>query len=276
MLRVLNIAANYDALRLLLRSVVQYRELLWEMTRRDLVERQAGLVLPGFWIVGQPLLMMMVYVFVFSFVFHVRLGVDDGEFGYTAFLLAGLVPWLAFQEGISRAPTCITENKSLIKQIVFPVEIIPLKLALSTLFLLGIGLLFPLFLTILAGTAHPLSWLLLPFPILCHLLLTIGLVYMLAAAGVFFRDIRNVVQLFLMIGLFVHPILYVPGMLPAWAETAFQLSPFAHVIWLYRDVISGGVTHPLSWLVAPVIGALCLTLGYRLFRGTRHMFGDAL
>jgi homopolymeric O-antigen transport system permease protein len=96
-----------------------------------------------FWVIAQPLLMMLVYVFVFSFVFTVRLGVGDNGLGYTAFLLTGLAPWLAFQEALSRAPTCIIEDRSLVKQIVFPVEILPLKLVLSSLMVLGVGLVFP-------------------------------------------------------------------------------------------------------------------------------------
>lgn len=276
MRRLFSTRANVNALRSLLRSVVQYRELLWEMTRRDLVERQAGLAFAGFWIVGQPLLMMLVYVFVFSFIFNVRLGIESGRLEYTAFLLAGLVPWLAFQEAIGRAPTCITENKSLIKQIVFPVEILPLKLVLSTLVVLGVGLAFPLVLTAFAGTAKPLSWLLLPVPILCHLLLTIGLVYMISAAAVFIRDIRNIVQLGLMVGLFVHPILYVPHMLPEWVNVIFQFSPLTHVIWIYRDAILGDFVHPASWIIAPVLSILFLVFGFRIFRSLRHMFGDAL
>jgi lipopolysaccharide transport system permease protein len=246
------------------------------MTRRDLLERQAGLAFGGFWVIGQPLLMMLVYVFVFSFIFNIRLNVDDGGPRYTAFLLAGLVPWLAFQEAIGRAPTCITENRSLVKQIVFPIEILPLKLVLSTLVVLGIGLAFPLVLTLLNGTAKPLFWLLLPIPIVSHILLTVGLVYLIAAAGVFLRDIRNITQLFLMIGLFVHPILYVPRMVPKWTEMVFQALPFSHVIWIFRDVVMGRIEHPTSWLIAPVLGVASVMIGYRTFRFGRHMFGDAL
>jgi lipopolysaccharide transport system permease protein len=220
--------------------------------------------------------MMLVYVFVFSFVFTVRLGVGDTGLGYTAFLLAGLAPWLAFQEAIGRAPTCIIENRSLVKQIVFPVDILPLKVVLSTLLVLGIGLVFPLALTVLNGTAKPLFWLLLPLPAFSYLLLTIGLCYAIAAAGVFLRDMRNIVQLLLTIGLFAHPILYVPGMLPVQVELAFQLSPFAHVIWIFRDAVLGEIAHPASWIVAPVVGLLCLVIGYRMFHGLHHMFGDAL
>jgi lipopolysaccharide transport system permease protein len=276
MIRLLNFRANALSLWLLIGSVVQYRELLWEMTRRDLLERQAGLAFGAFWVLGQPLLMMLVYVVVFSFVFNVRLGIEDDGFGYTTFLLAGLVPWLAFQEALARAPTCITESGSLVKQIVFPVEILPLKLVLSTLVVLGVGLVFPLTLTLIDGSAQPLFWLLLPVPIFSHLLLAFGLSYMIAAAGVFLRDIRNIVQLFLMIGLFAHPILFAPGMLPKWAEAAFQVSPFSHIIWVYRDAILGSFSHPASWYVAPTLGIFCLVIGYRMFRSLRHMFGDAL
>jgi lipopolysaccharide transport system permease protein len=276
MLRILNPSANIRALQVLLRALSHYRELLWEMTRRDIVDRQAGFAFSRFWIIGQPMLMMLVYVFVFSFVFTVRLGVDDNGLGYVAFLLAGLVPWLAIQDAIGRAPTCVIENKSLVKQIAFPVEILPVKMVLSTLLLLGIGLVFPISLAVLNGTAKPSFWLLLPLPISSYLLLTIGLSYIIAAVGVFLRDMRNIVQLFLTIGLFAHPILYVPGMLPNWMEGAFQLSPFTHLIWLFRDVVLGEIAHPGSWLIAPILGMVSLSIGYRTFCGLRHMFGDAL
>src|SRR6516164_7514919 len=177
MLRLLDFRANAHAFQLLWRSVMQYRELLWEMTRRDVFERQAGLAFGGFWVIGQPLLMMLVYVFVFSFIFTVRLNVHDSGLGYTAFLMAGLVPWLAFQEALGRAPTVILESRSLVKQIVFPIDILPLKMVLSTLVLLGVGLAFPLALMLFDGTARPLFWLLLPIPILSHLALAIGFTY---------------------------------------------------------------------------------------------------
>jgi lipopolysaccharide transport system permease protein len=276
MLRVLDPFANVRILLILVRSAVRYRELLWEMTRRDLFERQAGLAFSGFWVIGQPLLMMLIYVFVFSFIFNVRAGANGSRLDYTAFLLAGVAPWLAFQEAVGRAPTCFTESKNLIKQIVFPIEILPLKLTLSTLLPLGVGAAFPLVLTVLAGTARPVFWLLLPIPVLSYLLLTIGVTYMIAAAGVFIRDVRNVVQLALMIGLFVQPILYVPGMLPKWAEIGFQLSPFSHVIWIFRDALLGTDSHLISWIVAPISGVAFLMIGYRVFRTLRHMFGDAL
>lgn len=276
MLRFLDPVVNLQAFRVLWRNIRRHRELLWEMTVRDLLERQAGLAFGAFWVIGQPLLMMIVYVFVFSFIFTVRLNVHDSGLGYTAYLMAGLVPWLAFQEALSRAPTIILESRSLVKQIVFPIDILPLKLVLSTFVILAVGLAFPLCLMLVGGTARPLFWLLLPVPVLSHLALAVGLTYALAATGIFLRDTRNIVQLFLMVGLFLHPILYAPGMVPAKLEYVFYLSPLSHTIWIYRDALSGDIAHPWSWIVAPLAGLLALVLGYRLFRSLSHMFGDAL
>ena len=277
MLRLLSPAANGSALRELVRAAVRYRELLWEMTRRDLFERHAGSMLGVTWVFAVPVLVMLVQTFVFSFIFNLRLGGAYNGLSFPAYLLAGLVPWFVVQEVISRAPTCITEAKNLVKQIVFPTEILPLKIVLATLVILGIGLMFPMVLMIGNGTARPLWWLLLPWAVLSHLLLMAGFSYFLAATAVFIRDIKNVVQLLLMVGLFLHPILYAPEMLPHWAETAFQFSPISHVIYLYRDVlIFGGVTRPWSWALAPILGLIFLVVGYRVFRNLRHAFGDAL
>ena len=199
------------------------------------------------------------------------------DFGYTAFLMVGLVPWLAFQEALSRAPTVILESRSLVKQIVFPIDIIPLKLVLSTLVVLGVGLAFPLGLMLFDGTARPLFWLLLPIPVLCHLALAIGLTYALAAVGVFLRDTRNIVQLFLMVGLFLHPTpVLAPGMVPAKLEFVFYLSPLQLQ---YMDISrcgswSSNTSIVLDYSTCNRVSAL--TLGYRLFRSLSHMFGDAL
>lgn len=259
-----------------MRTVRRNRELIWEMTKRDLFERYAGEALGGLWAIVQPLLIMTVYTFVFTYIFNLRIGGKNGGLNYVAFLLAALVPWLAIQDAIGRAPMVIIESRNLVKQIVFPAEILPLKMVLSTVVMLLVGIAFPTGMLALQGRAT-LFWVLLPLPIACHLLLVLGLTYVLSATTVFVRDIKNIVQLLLMIGLFVHPILYTPGMLPHWAEIAFHLSPLSYVLWMYRDVIVfGQVTRPLVWVAAPIISIGIFAFGYSLFLKLRHGLGDAL
>lgn len=276
MRRLLSPTSNANALRELFESMWRYRELVWEMTKRDLFERHSGSVLGGMWVIGQPLLVMLVQTVVFSTIFNVRLGGEYEGTSYVAYLLAGLVPWLVFQEAIGRAPAIITDNKNLVKQIVFPPEILPIKMVLATFVVLVIGLLFPMGIMFLDSGAN-LLWLAIPLPIISLLLLMIGLSYLLSATAVFLRDIKNVVQLLLMVGLFLHPILYTPEMLPRWGNILFQLSPLSHIIWIYRDIlIFGEITHPISWVLAPLSGLIFLVLGFRIFRHLRHAFGDVL
>lgn len=276
MRRLINPKANLRSFLDLSRIIARFRELIIEMVRRDLVERHSGSFLGGFWAIGQPLVVMVVYSFVFSYIYDIRLSGAFAGVDYLSFMLSGLVPWLGFQEALARAPHCILDSKNLVKQIVFPIEILPLKIVFSSTVVLAIGLVFPMGILIVRGDAS-LMWLLLPLPILSHLTLLAGLAFFLSAVTVFVRDVRNIIQLLLMIGLFVHPILYTPGMLPSFVEKLMTVSPLSHVIWVYRDVlVFGRITEAWSWLIAPVSGLVVLILGFRSFQSLRHAFGDAL
>jgi lipopolysaccharide transport system permease protein len=276
-LKVLDPQANLAALRELAMLLRRYRELTWEMTRRDILDRYTGQMLGGLWAIGNPLLLMVVYVFAFTFLFRGRLGAEGSPAEYTVYLLAGLAPWVALQEALGRAPAAILSNANLVKQIVFPSEILPLKVALGALPTLLVGLGVAIGFAAVTGTARPIGWALLPAVIVCHVLTTAGLSYFLAALGVFVRDIKDVVSLLLTIGLFLHPILYAPGAAPHALELAFHASPVSDLIWCYRDaVFYGEITRPWSWAVMPLVSAALFAVGYRTFRMLRPTFGNAL
>jgi lipopolysaccharide transport system permease protein len=276
-LRFLDPRPNVFVLRELTASLWKYRELLLEMTKRDLFDRFAGQALGGVWAILQPLVLMLLYTFVFTFIFRLRMSSGDAGASYVVHLLAALAPWLAMQEALGRAADVIVGEANLVKQIVFPIEILPLKTVLSTVVMLAVGLAFPVLIALFSGTARPVFWLLLPIPVMSQLLLVSGLVYLLSAVGVFVRDVRDIVPLLLTVGLFLHPILYIPGQLSAWAEAAFYMSPISHVLWMYRDVVVfGAIMHPLAWIVGPSSGILSFVLGYRVFRSLRHNFGNVL
>jgi lipopolysaccharide transport system permease protein len=220
---------------------------------------------------------MLIQTLVFAFVFKLRLSGDNSEVSYVAYLLVGLAPWLAFQEAIGRAPFCFFESKNLVKQVIFPIEILPVKIVLASVVTLLVGLIFPMGIMIFSGSTKLLMWILLPFALSIQLLMTIGLTFFISALSVYLRDTKTLVQLFLMVGLFLHPILYTPGLLPQWAETAFQLSPLSHLLWVYRDIlIFGQVTHLESWILAPIFALLSVAWGYRLFSNLAPKFGDIL
>jgi lipopolysaccharide transport system permease protein len=113
--------------------------------------------------------------------------------------------------------------------------------------------------------------------LLSYILLIAGLSYLLAAIGVFVRDVKDLVAFLLTIGLFLHPILYTPSSMPAWLSPLFVASPFSHMIWCFRDALVGpDPQHVLSWVVFPVSAVLIFTLGWRTFRMLKPTFGNAL
>ena len=275
---VLDLRRNWGAIFQAAQLFWRRRELLLEMTRRDVVDRYAGQVLGSMWAIIAPLLTMATYAFAFGVIFRGRISPDDDGTGYTAFALAGLVPWMGLQEGLSRSTAAIAGNANLVKQIVFPSEILPLKVALGTLPGLLIGLLATVAISAFAGRLDPFGLLvLLPSALLFYVFLLAGISYFLAAVGVFVRDIKDLIAFVLSIGLFLHPILYTPAGTPAWLFPFFLASPFSYMIWCFRDALIGpDPQHAWSWVVFPVISIVIFVLGWRTFRMLKPTFGNAL
>jgi len=258
-------------------STYRNGDLVLHMTSRELRDRYAGQMLGIAWTVGSPLLAMATYVFAFAFIFRQRLGVSDSGNAYTAYVLAGLVPWLALTDVLSRAPAAVSANASLVKQIVFPAEVLPLRVALASMPQLLVGLLVVLAVAGIAGRLHAHAFVLLPAVLVIYVLTTAGLSYVFAAIGVFVKDIREIVTFVLSIGLFLHPVLYSPASTPASLLPFFNLSPASHLVWCFRDaLVEGTVVHPWSWLVSSVFAVFIFATGWRFFRMLQPSFGNAL
>lgn len=276
--KILNPRANVAAVSQASRLIGRHRGLLWAMTMRDISDRYTGQMLGGAWAILSPLLTMAVYVFVFTFIFRGRLGEDATGTAFTAFALSGLAPWMAMQEGVSRSVSAVTGNANLIKQIVFPSEVLPLKIALATLPTLLIGLAVAIVTALIAGLATPFGLLVkLPVCIASYIVFVAGLSFLLSAIGVYFRDLKDVIAFLLAVGLFLHPILFPPGAAPPWLNDAFVYSPISHFIWSFHEAIVGPVDpHPSSWIIMPLWSIAVFVLGWRTFRWLKPTFGNAL
>lgn len=255
----------------------RYGNLTYELTKREISERFAGQAIGALWAIAHPLTLMAVYVFVFSYVFRARFG-ETAELprNYVVFLLSGLTCWLAFQETLAKAPTVILASRNLVKQIVFPIEVLPAKSALATLPGTVIGIGFTLVYSLLfAGL--PASALLIPPLIAAQLMAMAGMAYVLSAVGVYFRDLKDFITALLAIGIFVHPIIFVPTAVPVWLEYLFYLSPISYFVWAYQDAIFyGHIAHPWAWVAVFAGSPLLWYAGYRTFRALRIYFGNAI
>lgn len=252
-------------------------DLIKELVHRDLKDRFAGQMLGTAWAIGHPLLLMLLYVAVFSLVFPARgLGIDGKVQDLSVYILAGLIPWLSFQEVLVRSAGVITGNASLVKQIVFPIEVLPIKIVLAAVPAQLVATVFLVLFAAIVGALKP-AFLLFPLAFVAQLACMIGVAFMLASVGAYVRDIREVLTVFCAANLFLQPILYAPYQLPEAIAQFLWLNPFSHLVWVYQDVFFfGGFMHPWSWLALGIAAVVSLLVGYRLFRRMKHGFGDVL
>lgn len=259
-----------------LKMLVARRELIGELVRRELRDRHTGQVLGVFWAYGHPLVLMLIYTFLFAYVFPARFGSSGNIQDWSVNVFAGIVPWLAFQDLLARSPSILVAHSNLVKQVVFPHEVLPVKTAIASALPYVVGLLFALGYAMFHGT---LSWfsLTLPLIVACQLMAMVGVAFLLSSGGVFLRDLRDIVTVFCTINLFAQPILYNPFSTPAWLKWLFMFNPFSYLVWCWQDALfNGGVEHTVAWFVFPLGSLLILAIGWVTFERTRHSFGDAL
>ncbi|MBU4566163.1 MAG: ABC transporter permease [Desulfarculus sp.] len=252
-------------------------ELVGEMVRREFRDRHVGQVLGVVWVFGHPLLLMLIYTFLFVYVFPTRYGGGAGApQDYSVNILAGIVCWLAFQDVLSRSSSTFITHANLVKQIVFPIEVLPIKTALAGAIPYAAGLLFVLASALWRGS---LNWMVLTLPLVvfCQIVAMIGLAFLLASVGVFLRDVREFIQVFCTVNLFAQPILFNPYATPPWLQYIFQANPFSYFVWCWQDALFfGSFHHPMAWVVMPLLSGAVLWLGWFAFSKTRRFYGDVL
>ena len=256
----------------------RHRELTLAMARRELSDRYAGQALGVGWAVWHPLFMIGLYIFIFAVVFKQKVGgTVEMPLDYTAYLLSGLVAWLSIQESMMKSCTAITANASLVKQVVFPLEILPLKGVLvsfvpqlvSLVILIG-------YVLITNGSLHA-TYLLLPVLIALQAALMLGIAYVLSVVGVYVRDAKDVVQMFALAGAYLVPVFYLPDWVPEIFKGLLYVNPFSYVIWCYQDALYfGRFAHPWAWAVNAIISVTALVAGYRVFRKLKPSLGNVL
>jgi lipopolysaccharide transport system permease protein len=268
----------FQAFAEILSLLLQYRVLTIEMARREIMDRYAGQAFGAAWPIIHPIFMMGLYVFIFAVVFKVKVGgTVDMPLDYTTYLLSGLVAWLSFQDSLTKSSGAITSNAALVKQVVFPLEILPVKGVLTSLFTLFISLTVLVSYVLISNGSLHLTYFILPFLVLFQVMAMIGFAFILAPVGAYFRDIKDFVQLFSIAGIYMMPIFYLPKWVPDLFQPLLYLNPFSYLIWCYQDVLYyGRIEHPGAWIVIGIGCPLIFVLGYRVFRKLKTGLGNLL
>jgi len=264
--------------RALVASLVANRGLIATLVKREVVGRYRGSMLGILWSLFNPILMLAVYTFVFSFVFKSRwIGGTGSKTEFALVLFAGLLVFNLFAECVNRSPALVLGNVNYVKKVVFPLEILPVVTLGSAMFhmLVSLGV-WVIFYVVTMGLPQP-TLLLLPLVIFPFALLTLGLCWFLASLGVFLRDVTQIVGVLTTVLMFMSPIFYQVDALPPAIRPAMLASPLTLTVEQIRDVmIWGRPLDPGAWAAFTLIAALVAWLGFSFFQKTRKGFADVI
>lgn len=249
--------------------------LLREMVRRDFQGRYAGSTLGFFWSFVQPLWQLLLFTFVFSIIIRVPSDARWPAVGFAASLFAGLLPWIALNEGVVRSVTAITDNANLVKKLSFPTEMLVLSVVIAALLHEAIAAI--VFTAVLIGsyTLAPGGLPLLLIAVPLQLTLTLGLGLLTAAAHVFFRDLGQILGIAFTTWFYVTPIIYPMQLIPEPWRHWISWNPLTPLVDLYRQAFFGGqLTIPEGTGLLAVASALFAGAGLWLFAWLKPFFAD--
>jgi ABC-type polysaccharide/polyol phosphate export permease len=261
-----------------LARLFRYRGLISSLVARELKARYRGSVLGFLWSFINPLLLLLIYSFVFTTVMPNE---TKGVQPYQLFMFCGILPWNWFATSLSDAAGSLIAGGNLIKKVLFPAEVLPIVNVLTNMvhFFLGLPILVA-FLVFYHHYPRPDNLLWFPVAVLVQLVFTTALALIVSALAVHFRDIRDILANILTLWFFATPIIY-----PWFQEsvqrfhTFFNVNPFTHLAVTYQEALffnQAPVGH-WKWLLALGAGSVVLFLaGYWLFDRLRDSFAEAV
>ena len=244
--------------------------LVLHLVRREFDVRYRRSVLGGLWALAQPVARLVVLSFLFTRI--LPLGIED----YPAFLFVGLTAWLWFAAAVAAGCSSPVDRRDLVLRPGLPRALVPAVAVLSA----GVDYLaaLPVLLAYLAfttGLSAPA--LLLPVLLVPQVALMLGLAYALAAANVFVRDVKIVVDVLLLLGFYVTPVFFSAEQVPERFSLLLDLNPMAGLIALQREILIDGVLPDWSDLaVTTAVSAAVLVAGYLVYRRASPHFADEL
>ena len=273
-------AAQPTSIMALARSLWRNRQLIVQMTKREVVGRYQGSAMGLAWSFLNPVFMLVVYTFVFSEIFKSRwggIGGDDSKTQFAVVLFVGMIVLSLFSEVLNRAPGLILSNVNYVKKVVFPIEILPVIAMGAALFhsFISLGVLLAAF-ALFNGYLH---WTVVftPLVLLPLVILTMGLAWMLASLGVFLRDVGQTIGIITTVLMFLSPVFYPITAVPERFRPIIMANPLTFIIEQAREVLIWG--HLPNWLglgTYTLVAVAIAWAGYAWFQKTRKGFADVL
>lgn len=262
----------------MLQDLLRSREVLWMLVRRELAARYAGSTIGGFWNLIHPIVMIAVYVVVFSQIMASRMGEGAGRLDYAIHLCSAIVPWFLFNEIVSRGSFVLVENANMLKKMAMPEEILFISVYVTSALVSTVSLTALIVFFLLAGV--PLGpEVLFAYPIMLTLgLAGLGFSMLLSVLNLLVRDIGQVVQIGLLLAFWSLPIVYLPSILPERVRELTALNPVRGYFTVIQDLFGSPEAgfRAEAWWVMVLLPFLTLVTGLAFLRRNRGEILDAL
>lgn len=270
---------NSTSIVRLIQTFKDNRLLVAEMVRREVIGRYQGSIMGMAWSFLNPILLLLVYTFVFAVIFKARWGTDSSTSNsdYAITLFIGLIVHGLLSDVLNRSPALIISNSNYVKKVVFPLELLSVIILSSSIVHAFISLFVLLAALLVHG--HPIHWTAIFFPIvlLPFAILVLGLSWILSALGTFLRDMGQAIPMVTMMLMFLAPVVYPISAVPERIQPYIQANPLTFIIEQCRLVVLSGELPNWSGLAMYfVVSAFVAWLGFVIFQKSRSGFADVL
>ena len=221
----------------MIKAMWKYRKIIFQRAYHDLATRYAGSNLGIIWNLINPLVQILIFTFVFSEIMLAKMPGMESKSAFAMYLCSGLLPWMAFSEGITRANNALLENATYLKKLPTPETVFVAQVITSSYLAGGISLTVLFIINIILGGNISPTWLAVPIIFTVLMVFGLGLGLVFSTLNVFFKDIGQVLGILLQVWMWVTPIVYAKEILP---------QKYLRIVEL----------NPLYWFIEPLQGAI--------------------
>ncbi|MBR1477812.1 MAG: ABC transporter permease [Lachnospiraceae bacterium] len=271
-------AVFYEKLTVLPVELFQNRHLIWKLAKNDFKKRYAGSYLGGVWALMQPVITVGMYYIVFGLIFPDQR--QSGEVPFVLFLTAGLVPWFFFSEGLSQGTSALLEYNYLVKKVVFKISILPIIKVIAAIFVHAFFVCILLLVASIYGYYPGIYTIQVIYYSFCLFVFVLALCYTTCSVVVFFRDLSQIINIALQIGMWATPILWdINALNNSLAVTLLKINPLVYIVNGYRSAI-----YESKWFFEDffstmyfwIITVVLFLFGSLVFKRLKPHFADVL
>lgn len=253
-------------------NIFEYRDMIYSLVRRELRGKYKGSVLGFLWTYLNPLCQVVIYSAVFSVVFKVQIE------KFYLYLIVGMMPWTFFSTTVQGGANCIRSQAEMVKKIYFPREVIPISFTTSSF----VNMLFSFIITFLAiATAswgfYPQALLYLPVVMIIEYFLALGLLLIVSAVTVYFRDLEHIMSVLMMAWIYVTPIMYDVSYIPEELKGVFFMNPMTPIICAYHDILYYKQLPDINYLIqSGGVALIVFIIGFLVFARLDRSFAEEM